>query len=465
MLAEPLAVVDVETTGAHPVHDRLTEVAVISVDGGEVSSEWHTLVDPQRPIPPAIQALTGITDRMVAGAPRFAEIAPALAERLAGRVLVAHNARFDYAFLRREFDRAGIDYRARTLCTVRLSRALYPQQPQHNLDALIARHDLRCEARHRALGDARAVWAFLRAALAEHGAQAVSRHAARLLRRAALPPGIDAAELEAVPQAPGVYVLRDEAGRALYVGKSIAMRSRVLAHFGADLRSVREARLARQTRRIEWVRTAGELGALLIEADLVKRLAPVYNRRLRTARELCGFLYDGVRLQLADASMLDAARLARLHGVFRSRRSAREALAALADAHGLCLRTLGFEAPLRRGAPCFRHQLGRCRGVCAGRESPELHAARTAAALARLRTLAWPWPGPVGVVERDAAREATEVHVLHHWCWLGTARSETELAELLAHGKPSFDLDHYRILVRHLARPRVQVVPLACTAN
>ena len=154
MLDAPLAIVDLETTGAHPAHDRVTEIAVIEVEGGEVRDEWSTLVNPETPIPAAIQALTGITNDMVAGAPTFGRLAGDLHERLQGRVFVAHNARFDYGFLKREFARAGLDFRAKTLCTVRLSRRLYPEHARHNLDSLIARHGLQCRARHRALGDA-----------------------------------------------------------------------------------------------------------------------------------------------------------------------------------------------------------------------------------------------------------------------------------------------------------------------
>ena len=164
LLDAPLAIVDVETTGAHPAWDRVTEIAVVEVEGGEVVSEWSTLVNPGASIPPAIQALTGITNAMVAGAPAFEELAAELYERLDGRVFVAHNARFDYGFLRHEFERAGLRFQARTLCTVKLSRRLYPEHARHSLDRLIERHHLQCSARHRALGDAQAVWQFLQVA-------------------------------------------------------------------------------------------------------------------------------------------------------------------------------------------------------------------------------------------------------------------------------------------------------------
>ena len=159
----------------------------MEVARGEVLGEWSTLVNPGTSIPPAIQALTGITNDMVAGAPEFEELAAGLFERLEGRIFVAHNARFDYGFLRHSFERAGLFFQARTLCTVRLSRRLYPGHARHNLDSLIERHGLRCEARHRALGDASAVWQFLRVAVEQHGAEVVETAARQISRQPALP--------------------------------------------------------------------------------------------------------------------------------------------------------------------------------------------------------------------------------------------------------------------------------------
>jgi DNA polymerase-3 subunit epsilon len=462
LLDAPLAIVDLETTGAHPAHDRVTEIAVIEVDEGEIAGEWSTLVNPGTSIPGAIQALTGITNDMVADAPGFGSLAVQLHARLAGRVLVAHNARFDYGFLKQEFERAGIVYRARTLCTVKLSRRLYPEHARHNLDSVIERHGLQCRARHRAMGDAEAVWQFLRVAAAERGEEVLAVAARQVAKQPSLPAHIDRAAVDAIPDSPGVYLFYGEGAAPLYIGKSIAMRTRVLQHFGDDVRSSKEMQLAREVRRIEWQRTAGELGALLREAQLVKQLLPVFNRQLRRPAELCGFAFDANRLRLVQD--FDAQSLPLVHGLFRSKRAALEALRGIADEHGLCLQSLGFE-PARQGA-CFRHQIRRCAGLCAGKETFQAHHARLAAALAALKSLAWPWRGPVGVVEDDETREATELHVIHQWCYLGTARSEDELPGLLEGVRRlRFDLDQYKILAKHLAAKRTRVVELPCTSS
>jgi DNA polymerase III subunit epsilon len=451
VLEFPFAIVDVETTGSDPATDRVTEIAVLQIERFALTGQWSTLVNPGRPMPTPIQALTGITQEMLEQAPRFGQIAVELYERLAGRVFVAHNARFDYGFLRREFDRAGIKYQARTLCTVRLSRRLYPGAGGHDLDSLIERHGLDCEARHRAAPDAAAVWQFMRGAAAEHGDEVFAVAARQVARQPALPPHLERSAIDEIPEAPGVYVFFDT--EPLYVGKSRSMRSRVLQHFIAT------ASWTPRVRRIEWQRTAGELGALLREADLVKKLDPVYNRHLRHPSRLCGFAFDGKRLRLAAGDEIDADTLPFVYGLWRSRGAALEALRAAADEYRLCLQTLGFD--VKKQGSCLRHQIARCAGVCAGKETIHAHHARVATALARLKSAAWPHRGPLGVVEHDAGRDATEVHVLDRWCYLGTARCESEVAELLEERRPRFDYEHYRILSRHLGKRGVRVVPLA----
>jgi len=192
-LDHPLVILDVETTGANPVYDRVTEVGLIEIERGRSVAEWSTLVNPGTRIPPVIQALTGITDDMVALAPSFAEIAPQLLARLEGKLLVAHNARFDYGFLRNEFRRAGLRYSSRVLCTVKLSRRLFPAETRHNLDALMARHDVACDARHRALGDARAVWLVVSQWRRELAPEAIAVAVDALVRRPPFRPGLEKA--------------------------------------------------------------------------------------------------------------------------------------------------------------------------------------------------------------------------------------------------------------------------------
>ena len=457
----PLAFVDLETTGTRAAADRITEIGIIRVDhGGDAGRqvvEWSSLVDPEVPIPPAIQMLTGITDAMVAGAPVFSAIAQEVLDLLAGCVFVAHNARFDYGFLKHAFARLGREFSARVLCTVRLSRRMFPDADGHGLDALIARHALDVSQRHRALGDARAIRDFVDLLYREQPRDRVDAAIRRILRIPSLPPQLPPDAIDSLPEAPGVYLFYGDNPLPLYIGKSIDLRERVGAHFSQDWRSETDLRLSQEIRRIEHERTAGELGALLRESVLVKSRLPAHNRALRRKAEAgIAELVDGVP-RFIPAAAVEPGRLSGAFGPFASHASMRAALRVLVVEHRLCPLRLGLE---RRGAgPCFARQLKRCNGVCVGEELAGQHDARLATALAPFAIPQWPLHGPAWVRESSGDGERVDVHVFRDWCWIGTARDEAELGALAeTPPRAEFDLDVTRLLVR---RYRRGALPLA----
>lgn len=458
-----LVFVDLETTGTNPVVDRITEIGIVEVDAAGRATRWSSLVNPEVPIPSFIQGLTGISNAMVAGAPTFAELAPALHDRLQGALFVAHNARFDYGFLRNAFSEAGLPYKSDVLCTVKLSRALYPKERKHNLDTLIERHDLKADARHRALADADLLWQLWQKLTTTLPAETFDAALASLLQRPSLPSHLPTDALDQIPDAPGVYLFYGENDLPLYVGKSVRLRQRVLSHFNADHKLYKDMRLSQQLHRIEVRETAGEIGALLLEAQLVKDLQPVHNRLLRRQGDLCAWRLkedDKGRTQpvLTYASEQDFGRADRLYGLFSSKRKAETALREMAESHQLCLVQLGLEKQAGTNKPCFGWQLKRCKGVCVGKEAESFHRARLEAALSSLHVKTWPHAGAVGLVERFGD-DRTDIHVVNNWCYLGTARSEHELHSLLEHApaRPSFDLDTYKILSRAMLRGELDV--------
>lgn len=459
-----LAFVDIETTGGPAQRESITEIGIVQVDEDGVR-EWSTLVRPDSRIPDTIRRLTGIDDAMVADAPRFAEIADAVFDRLDGRLFVAHNARFDHGHLRAAFRRAGLDIRPQVLCTVKLSRRLFPDHRRHGLDHLIERHGLAVTERHRALGDAHLLWQFWQKIHDRFPPGHIAAVVRELIGHPSLPPQLDPQQIDDLPDSPGVYLFfgprmagTDAAAGGgpgadelpLYIGKSTRLRSRVLSHFAADHQSDRELSLSQQVRRIEWITTAGEIGALLKEAELVKRLQPTHNRLLRRNRDLCAWrlstdMIGDWQLALVHAADLDFGRRDDLYGFFRSRREATNRLRALARDHALCPPLLGLEKH-PQGTRCFDFQLKRCRGACHGGESPQAHGLRLIEALHAMKVQHWPWPGAVGL------REGEAIHVVDGWRWLGTASDEAMLADILAAGRPAFDLDVYKILVKAVQR-------------
>ncbi len=462
-LPHDLAFVDLETTGGNAAYDRITEIGILRVTNGELVEEWSSLVNPERPIPAQIEAFTGINDEMVADAPRFAEIAAAVREKLRGAVFVAHNARFDYSFLRSEFAKADMGFTAPVLCTVKLSRRLYPEYVRHNLDAVMERNGLICEARHRALGDARVLhdfWCKLRRDLPQPQMAAAVQSVLGAHRLPAhLPPGL----ADDLPDGPGAYRFFGEDDALLYVGKSNSLRSAVCGHLAAGEASAKDKRLAALVRRVDWVQTAGELGAMLREAAWIKNRKPLYNRHPKSTAQSCTLRVGAPRAALDARRLveavpideLDPRQLVQAFGVFHTERDARKALVDIARARELCLKALGVEDG---AGSCLAYQLGKCRGACVGKEALVLHDTRLKLALSSLKLKAWPFPGRIALRERTARGYASDggpdsdLHVLDHWTYLGTAHSEEELAALCAAPAPcAFDVDIYRILVRYFS--------------
>jgi excinuclease Cho len=260
-----------------------------------------------------------------------------------------------------------------------------------------------------------------------------------------------------IPNSPGVYVFHGaEDGLPLYIGKSVTLRSRVLAH----LRNPAERRLLRRTERITWERTAGEIGALLLEARLIKERYPLLNKRLRRKGRLCALQLDAQGMpRIVYAQDVDFSRAASLYGLFPSQFAALEKLRELADAEQLCHGALGLER-LPKGRPCFRSLVRRCAGVCRGDETTASHAARLRAALEALALRCWPWTGAVAVREEDEA--LTQFHVVRDWCYLGSAATLEE-ARALDRVEASFDADSYKILCRPLLEPGTTILPLGNT--
>ncbi|HEX7810989.1 MAG TPA: exonuclease domain-containing protein [Burkholderiales bacterium] len=452
MLDRSVVFLDVETTGASPSFDRITEIGLVEVDRGEYVGEWSTLVNPGRGIPTNIQQLTGITDAMVENAPPFSELAVALHRRLEGKVLVAHNARFDHGFLSNEFRRIGMRYQPEILCTVKLSRKLFPQHPRHNLDSVIERHGLVCNHRHRALGDAQVLWHFAREIHIDPGPDAVREAVDNLLRKPVLPPGLASNALDDVPESPGAYIFYGKNNAPLFAGKSMNLSSRIHSHFSGESRSGRDRRIAAEVTRVEWHATAGELGALIKHAQLIRNLAPLQNRRARQVDDHCALQWDPidgpdppVLVDTGDAGFWNRRGL---YGLFRSRRVALNALRELADAHGLCHIAAGLD---RGKGPCLGRQLNRCKGLCVGEESGIAHAMRMMQALHPLRLQDWPFDGRIGIREHDSVTDRSEIHVFDRWHHLGSVDSPEQLGESLAtRQEPAFDFDTYKLLRKFL---------------
>ena len=259
--------------------------------------------------------------------------------------------------------------------------------------------------------------------------------------------------IEDLPAAPGVYTFHGEAADLpLYIGKSVNLRMRVLSH----LRNPDEARMLRQTQRISYIRTAGEIGALLLEARMVKQQQPLLNQKLRRSRQLCALRWQGNALEVVYSKDVNFATTSDLYGLFASKHAALDALRHVADAHKLCYGALGLEK-LPPGKPCFRAMVRHCAGVCRGDETPAAHHARLQAALDSMRVACWPFAGAVGLVERWG--DDCQIHVVRNWTYLGSVH-DASAAKALDSMAAGFDADGYKILCKPILTGGVEIMGL-----
>ena len=452
LFSTPMVFVDIETNGLNHIRGRVIEVAAIRVENGKVTETFRSLIDPETELPYYITNLTGITTNDLKGAPTFDQIAEDLKSVLKDAIFVAHNVRFDYSFLKQEFGRLGLNFLPKQLCTVKLSRALYPHVKGHKLADIIQRHNFSFSARHRAYDDAAVLWQFLQYIEKNFTPEQIELAVGKQLTQPAIPKSLQPEIVRNLPETAGVYIFEDGEGRPLYVGKSINIKKRVMSHFGRDHAESKEFKIAQAIEHITTHETGGELAALLLESKLVKELQPLYNRQLRKTAKLTlakQTLDDNGYLSVAleEASQIDSGVVGQVLAVYPRRGTAKEAMAGLTKLHGLCPKLMGLE---KAHGSCFWYQLRKCRGACAGQEAPALYNQRLLVAFDRQRIQAWPYKGPILLQEKVAGTTLTSL-VVDQWCVLGEVTQE-EYCEPVLHARPRhFDLDTYKILQSFLA--------------
>lgn len=460
---QPLVFVDIETNGLDHIRGRVIEVAAIRVEDGEITKTFRSLIDPDTPLPYYITNLTGIAAGDLAGAPAFAAIADELQETLDGALFVAHNVRFDYSFLKQEFARLGRTFTPKQLCTVRLSRALYPHEKGHKLADIIRRHDFAVAARHRAYDDAEVLWRFVQYIAKNMPPEHIEAAVAKQIKRPALPKGLEAELVTGLPETPGVYIFEDDSGQPLYVGKSVNIKKRVMSHFSRDHAESKEFKISQAVKNVRTEQTAGELSALLLESRLVKELQPVYNRQLRRKQLLVlvkAATDEGgySTVQLHETANIDPTELSSILAVFPRKQRANQALETMAKTYDLCPKLLGLE---KASGACFWYQLKKCRGACVGAEPAALYNARVHIAFEQSRIQAWPYAGPV-VLEESSTEQASGI-IVDQWCVLGQIDQQADCEQVFQAGNSAFDLDTYKILQSFLAlklnKLRVTLLP------
>ena len=375
------AMVDIETTGGHAGFHKITEVAVVHHDGTSVTGVHQTLINPQREIPPFITALTGIHPDMLMHAPAFHEVADDLFQWLDGRIFVAHNAHFDFAFLKKEFEEAGYSWNPRRLCTVRLSRKIIPGLRSYSLGRLAEALGVTINNRHRAGGDAEATAQIFDKLLKRDAGGIIERTLSRNSGEMIWPPNLDKEEFEKLPSAPGVYYFHDARGKIIYVGKALNIKKRISGHFTGAATQWNRTHIRNEIHRITHELTGTELIALLHEAQEIQRLWPKYNLAQKEKREQWGIFSYSDQLGYIRLSLNQLTRGARPLLNFESKGDVWNTVWELVRSHQLCPKLCGLE---KTSGPCHLHAPGECMGACDGKESAERYNARMTQAIRSL---------------------------------------------------------------------------------
>lgn len=498
MLPTKLAFIDVETTGGRSHYDRIIEIGIVRIEDNKLVKTFTSLLNPNAYLPREVTMLTGITAGDLENAPTFREVRDEIAELLEDCIFVAHNVRFDYSFVKTEFARQNHTFTAKQLCTVKLARLLYPTWSHHNLDSVIECCGFSCKNRHRAFDDAEILWQFYQYLQATTDAKVLESAINTCLKKPSRPIKLSQEILDKLPEKPGVYIFygaqersdeaaceppvggetgvdtvasiqgrfRNEFGMTkelpLYVGKSRNIRERVLSHFAADIRSGVEMQIAQQIEHIETITTAGELGALLLESQLIKKLLPLYNRKSRLKRELVAIKnrltkggYQEVYLERVSKGKNEEALdiLQSSLCFFKSRRQAKTKLAELAKKYHLCEKLLGLE---KTTGACFAYRLEQCKGACIGKEKPEIYNLRFLMAFATMKIASWPFDGVIMIEEGDPEGKK-EYFLINQWSYIGKVGVDeqgNQKEELLP--EVIFDLDTYQIIRQFIRQPENQ---------
>lgn len=451
-LPDTFCFVDIETTGGSLKKDRIIDIGILKVVKNKVVQTFESLIDPQTYLPPEITRLTGITQADLEKAPTFTNIQEQIFELLYDSVFVAHNADFDYRFVKEEFKRRGVKFSGKRLCTVKLSRFVNPEYSRHNLDEVIARHNLACDARHRGFGDAKVLWDLFKVFKREYNGRFV-KALEHQLKKPNTPVQVNPQLIFNLPEGPGVYTFYS-GNTPIYIGKSKNVKKRIQSHLSSSNSSPLSLKILSQTTQIDVLKTAGELEALIQESLAIKKFQPLYNKKLRHSRQLTVLKlltnpnsYFEIKPEVLDKITVED--IPNILGVFKSIKQAKEFLTKKAQEHNLCDKLLDLEKTSRH---CFGHMLGRCNGACIGKENFLKYNIRVQEAF-KNTFKPWPFEGPIAIEEAEA-EDKKVLHLVDKWCYLGNLESESDIDNLKVSRDLKFDVDLYKILYSFISNEK-----------
>jgi DNA polymerase-3 subunit epsilon len=361
------SIIDIETTGGLAKRDKITEIAIIVYENGQIVDSFESLINPERSIPYEITRITGISNEMVESSPKFYEIAKEILQKTEGCIFVAHNVFFDYNFIREEFHQLGYNFSRKKLCTVQLSRRHFKGLRSYSLGSLIEHFNISVAGRHRAMEDTKATLeVFIKILKLNDETNLSLTDLSAILKENKIPPNINKSEIEALPERPGVYYMRDRYGVPIYIGKSKSIKDRIFQHFNDT--SSKTRKMLELVHELDCIETGNELMASLMEAREIKIHQPEINRALRRkthASLLTSQKRDAhfSQFTIKEAEWLDSSDEILNH--YSTHAAAKEYLEYLIYTYNLCKKV---NDGVLDGAPCYSYQLAQCHGACIGKE-------------------------------------------------------------------------------------------------
>ncbi|MFI2742306.1 exonuclease domain-containing protein [Zhouia sp. PK063] len=374
------AVIDVETTGLGSGSNKITEIAIVVFDGEKVIDEYHSLVNPEEPISSYVIGLTGIDNDMVAEAPTFDQIADQILTITEDCVFVAHNVNFDYNVISSQFKELNIDFKRKKLCTVRLSRKVFPGLLSYSLGKICSHLEIPINGRHRAKGDTDATVQLLQQCLQNNGEAIVLKMLNVRSGEATLPPNLPTDDYENLPESPGVYYFKDENGHIIYVGKAINIKKRVLSHFYD--KKQKEIALCRETASLDFYETGSEFVALLLESDEIKKHYPKYNTAQKRLNQSYGIVAYKNRKGIIQLGYNKVKLAPNPITVLHSLNECIMLLEKLCEAFQLCPKYTQLQQNVQQ---CSHYKINNCLGICKDEESVESYNKRVHQAVQSLQ--------------------------------------------------------------------------------
>lgn len=375
------AIVDIETTGGYAANNDITEVAIVLYDGQNITDRYETLIQPRQAIPRHIQALTGITPALVAGAPHFEAVAGRIASLLKGRIFVAHNVNFDYSFLKHHLHEAGEELDSPRICTVRLTRKVFPGLASYSLGNLCRHFGIANAQRHRAGGDATATTQLLELLLQNNAQPHIDAFVKKRAKEQSLPPHLPPEAVEQLPYSAGVYYFHDQKGRVVYVGKAKNLKYRVRSHFTHNGTGRQRQDFLRNVCQVTYQECGTELMAFILENIEIRRLWPAFNQSQKKFTATYGLYVFQDQAGYQRIAIEKQKKQLRPLYTFNLLEEGKRMLQLLIKAHQLCPRLCFLETG---AGSCEAHEKGQCGGACVQLEPAIAYNERVEAAITAL---------------------------------------------------------------------------------